>query len=236
MLTKESQFEGFSAETVFFLKNLKENNNQEWFLARKKDYNKKVIKPAMEFVVEMGKMLEKISSEINAEPKINRSIRRIYQDTRNMSDQDPYKTFLGICFWQGKRKTHDSPGYYFELRPEALYLAAGNKIFSRKNLTAFRQAVSKQEIGDQLLGIMEKLKSKNDYKISKPFYKRIPEGYKVSDKFEDLIRFNGLLASTEIQIPPELYSQNILKFVFNIFKDFAPLENWLYKHVHFGEE
>jgi len=236
MLTKENQFEGFSAETVFFLKNLKENNNQEWFLARKKDYNKKVIKPAMDFVVEMGKMLEKVSPEINAEPKINRSIRRIYQDTRNTNNQDPYKTYLGICFWQGKKKMHDSPGYYFELRPEVLYLAAGNKVFSRKNLTAFRQAVSKPEIGDQLLDIIEKLEGKNDYQISKPFYKRIPEGYKLIEKFKDLIRFNGLLVSTEIQIPPELYSQNILKFVFNIFKDFAPLENWLYKYVYNREE
>ncbi|MFW5872798.1 MAG: TIGR02453 family protein, partial [bacterium] len=141
MLSKDNQFEGFSAETIFFLKNLKENNNREWFLARKKDCNKKVLKPASDFVVEMGELLQKISPGIHADPKINRSITRIYRDSRYASEQEPYKTYLGIWFWQGVRKINESPGYYFELRPDQLYLSAGIKSFSRKVLHNYRKAV-----------------------------------------------------------------------------------------------
>jgi len=137
MSSKESNFEGFSAEAVFFLKNLKENNNREWFLARKKDYNRKVLKPASDFVVEMGELLQKISPGVNADPKVNRSIRRIYRDSRYASDQEPYRTYLGIWFWHGVRKAKVSPGYYFELRPEELYLSAGIKTFSRKIINSY---------------------------------------------------------------------------------------------------
>ncbi|HKK82941.1 MAG TPA: DUF2461 domain-containing protein [Atribacterota bacterium] len=231
MLSKDNQFEGFSAETVFFLKNLKENNNREWFLARKKDYNKKVLKPASDFVVEMGELLQKISPGIHADPKVNRSITRIYRDTRYASEQEPYKRYLGIWFWQGVRKVNESPGYYFELRPDQIYLSAGIKSFSRKILRDYREAVSNPKSGEKLVSIVEKIRENPDYQVSREYFKRIPEGYQLQDKREELIRFNSLLANTEMPIPSELYNRNLLKLVFQIFKDFSPIHNWLSEYV-----
>ena len=231
MLSKDNQFEGFSAEAVFFLKNLKENNNREWFLARKKDYNKKVLKPASDFVVEMGELLQKISPGIHADPKVNRSITRIYRDTRYASEQEPYKTYLGIWFWQGVRKVNESPGYYFELRPDQIYLSAGIKSFSRKILRDYREAVSNPKSGEKLVSIVEKIRENPDYQVSREYFKRIPEGYQLQDKREELIRFNSLLANTEMPIPSELYNRNLLKLVFQIFKDFSPIHNWLSEYV-----
>lgn len=230
--SKENHFDGFSAETVFFLKNLKENNNREWFLARKKDYRKKVVQPASLFVVEMGEMLKKVSPEISADPRVSRSICRNYQDTRNSHQEEPYKPYLGIWFWFGERKTHESPGYYFELKPDSLYLSAGNKVFSRKALHSYREAVNQPESGNQLLKIVEKLKEKPEYQLSQSYYKGIPEGYKVDEQRTELIRFNGLMVSTQMAIPSELYNHNLLKFVFQIYKDFSQLENWLHQHVY----
>ncbi len=231
-LNKDNHFEGFSAEAVFFLKNLKENNNREWFLARKKDYNKKVLKPAGDFVIEMGKLLQKISPGIHADPKVNQSISRIYRDTRYASNQEPYKTHLGIWFWQGARKAHESPGYYFELRPEQLYLSAGINSFSRKLLYYYREAVANPKSGEQLVTILEKILANPDYQVSSnEYYKRIPKGYHIEGRRSELIRFNALLASKEIPIPPELYNRNLLKVVFQVFKDFSPLQNWLIEYV-----
>jgi len=231
MLSKDNQFEGFSAEAVFFLKNLKENNNREWFLARKKDYNKKVLKPASDFVVEMGELLQKNSPGIQADPKVNRSISRIYRDTRYSSEQEPYKTYLGIWFWQGVRKVNESPGYYFELRPDQLYLSVGIRSFSRKILHNYREAVANPKSGEKLVSIVEKIRENPDYQVSREYYKRIPEGYQLQGKREELIRFNSLLASIEMPIPSELYNRNLLKLVFQIFKDFSPIHNWLSEYV-----
>ena len=231
MLSKDNQFEGFSAEAVFFLKNLKENNNREWFLARKKDYTKKVLKPASDFVVEMGELLQKNSPGIQADPKVNRSISRIYRDTRYSSEQEPYKTYLGIWFWQGVRKVNESPGYYFELRPDQLYLSAGIRSFSRKILHNYREAIANPKSGEKLVTIIEKIRENPDYQVSREYYKRIPEGYQLQGKREELIRFNSLLVSKEMPIPSELYNRNLLKLVFQIFKDFSPIHNWLSEYV-----
>ncbi len=233
VVQKNSNFEGFSAETVFFLKNLKENNNREWFLARKKDYSRKVLQPAAIFVAEMGEMLQKISPGVQADPKVNRSICRINRDTRFANVQEPYRTFLGIWFWEGIRKTKDSPGYYFELRPEQLFLSAGIQVFSRKAQHLFRKGVVDSKSGTELAKVINKIKENPDYRINEAYYKNIPEGYRVNDERQkELIRFNSLLVSTEMSIPPELYNRNLLKLVFNIYKDWSPLYNWLTQYVY----
>lgn len=233
VVQKNSNFEGFSAETVFFLKNLKENNNREWFLARKKDYSRKVLQPAAIFVAEMGEMLQKISPGVQADPKVNRSICRINRDTRFTNVQEPYRTFLGIWFWEGIRKTKDSPGYYFELRPEQLFLSAGIQVFSRKAQHLFRKGIVDSKSGTELAKIINKIKENPDYRINEAYYKNIPEGYRVNDERQkELIRFNSLLVSTEMSIPPELYNRNLLKLVFNIYKDWSPLYNWLTQYVY----
>lgn len=231
MLSKDNHFEGFSAEAVFFLKNLKENNNREWFLARKKDYTRKVLRPAGDFVIEMGEMLQKISPGIQADPKVNRSISRIYRDTRYASEEEPYRTYVGIWFWQGVRKVNESPGYYFELRPDKLYLSAGIKSFSRRILQCYREAVAEPKSGEKLVSIVDKIKENPDYQISKENFKRVPEGYLVEGKRQELIRFNSLLANIEMPIPPELYNRNLLKVVYRIYKDFSPIHNWLTENV-----
>ncbi len=236
-LKKDNRFEGFSAETVFFLKNLRENNNREWFLARKKDYSKKVLLPASAFVLEMGSMLQKISPGIQAEPRVNRSISRIYQDTRFTNHQNPYLPYLGLWFWHGPRRTKESPGYYLELKPENLFLSAGVKVFSRKALRCFRKAVINLGSGEELLSIMEQIQENQCYQLNKIYYKNIPEGYHInSDQLKDLIRFNGLLVSREMTLPPELYTRDFLKLVFTIYKDWSPLYNWLIKYVYSKEE
>lgn len=232
-IKKIKRFEGFPAETIFFLKNLRENNNRDWFLARKKDYNKKVLQPAVAFVVEMGSMLEKISPGIQAEPKINRSICRIYKDTRFNQYQEPYQPFLGLWFWHGMRRIKESPGYYLELKPENLFLSAGIKTFSRKALRFFREAVTNPESGEELLSIIEKIQENQGYQLNKIYYKNIPEGYHINnEKLYDLIRANGLLVSYQMSLPPELYSRDFLKLVFNIYKDWSELYNWLIKYVY----
>ena len=230
---KDVQFDGFSAETIFFLKNLRENNNREWFLARKKDYYKKVVQPAGYFVQEMGVMLKNISPGIQAVPKIDRSICRIYQDPRFAKDQNPYRSYLGIWFWYGARRGKKSPGYYFELRPDQLYLSAGTPIFSRKALRSFRNAAIAPESGAELNRIIEKIQKNQNYQTSKAYYENIPEGYEESKgKFDDLIRFNGLVVSWEMAVPPEIYNRNLLKFIFHIYKEWSPLFNWLIKQVY----
>lgn len=119
------------------------------------------------------------------------------------------------------------------MRPEQLFLSAGIQAFSRKAQHLFRKGVVDSKSGTELAKVINKIKENPDYRINEAYYKNIPEGYRVNDERQkELIRFNSLLVSTEMSIPPELYNRNLLKLVFNIYKDWSPLYNWLTQYVY----
>ncbi len=81
-----SSFNGFPPEAVTFFKDLRENNNKTWFTDHKSDYQTYVIEPAQGFITEIGDLLKQISPGVHAEPRVNRSIFRIYRDIRFSKD------------------------------------------------------------------------------------------------------------------------------------------------------
>ena len=79
-MAKEVNFNGFPKGTVEFFLNLKKNNNKNWFDRHKERFLSGVISPARAFVVAMGERLRTISPEIVADPRVNKSIFRIYRE------------------------------------------------------------------------------------------------------------------------------------------------------------
>ena len=67
-----SEFSGFPKEFIAYFESLKKNTSKEWFENNRKDYEKYVLHPSREFVIEMGNRLRRIAPEINAIPKINK--------------------------------------------------------------------------------------------------------------------------------------------------------------------
>ena len=68
------EFTGFGKKTLSFLKDIKRNNNKEWFEAHRSEYEKLILNPSRDFVVEMGEHLQALEPTIKAEPKINKSL------------------------------------------------------------------------------------------------------------------------------------------------------------------
>src|ERR1051325_63618 len=66
----------FPAEGLRFLRQLKRNNNRDWFAANKPVYEEFVRTPMAELVIAIGEELRRFAPEIVADPK--RSVYRIY--------------------------------------------------------------------------------------------------------------------------------------------------------------
>jgi uncharacterized protein (TIGR02453 family) len=81
-----SGFNGFPPQAVAFFQELKLNSNKSWFDAHKSEYQEYVLEPAQRFIEQMGARLEQLSPGIHAEPRVNRSIFRIYRDIRFSKD------------------------------------------------------------------------------------------------------------------------------------------------------
>jgi len=112
----------FSDETFRFFRDLKENNDREWFAENKHRYESHVKAPALHLIEDFGSELQHISPHFKATP---RSLFRIYRDTRFSKDKTPYKTAAGVHFRHDRAKDAHAPGFYFHVAPREVFLGIG---------------------------------------------------------------------------------------------------------------
>jgi uncharacterized protein (TIGR02453 family) len=222
-----SGFRGFPKECVDFYVELAQNNSKTWFDTHKNDFEKHVMGPARDFVSEMGRSLAKISPKINADPRVNRSIFRPYRDVRFSKDKTPYKTHLGIFFWEGSRPKMECSGYYFHLEPPTLFLAAGIHCFSPPLLGTYRDSVVDPKHGAELIKAVKQISKLKGYSIGGTHYKKTPRGYDASHENAPMLLHNGFYAWTEEAIPSQFVLPEILNYCFDKFKKMSLLHKWL---------
>lgn len=115
----------FTPELFRFLARLKRNNNRDWFLAHKNEFETHVRQPALRFITEFAAPLYEITPHLVADARPSRgSMFRIYRDTRFSGDKRPYKTHLAMRFSHRGKDVH-SPGFYLHLEAGGCFAASG---------------------------------------------------------------------------------------------------------------
>lgn len=230
-MPETAAFSGFTKETVRFFTSLRKNNNREWFERNRETYETQVMAPARAFVTAMGERLKAIAPRIVAAPKVNKSIFRINRDTRFSQDPSPYKTNLGIYFWDGLRSRMESSGFYFHLEPPNLVLGGGMYMIPDSLIGRFREAVVDPKSGREIARIVDALRRAPGIAVEGLHYKRVPAGFEPAHPNAGLLKHRGLYGGLEMKIPEELYSARLLDFCYERFEPLAPLHRWLMNHL-----
>ncbi|MCU0243400.1 MAG: DUF2461 domain-containing protein [Acidobacteria bacterium] len=224
-------FAGFTKETVRFFAALRKNNDRDWFAAHRETYDRQVIEPAKLFVTALGARLRALAPGIVAVPAVNKSIFRIYRDTRFSLDPTPYKTNLGIYFWDAGRPKMEATGFYFQLEPPDIYLGAGMYMIPDSLLGRYRKAVVDPKAGAELRKIVAAVRALPGYEVEGERYKRVPAGFDAAHPNAELLKHKGLWAGFGAKVPEELFSARLVDYCFERFEPVAPLHRWLAKHV-----
>ena len=220
-------FTGFPKELPGFFNRLKQNNTKAWFQAHKKEYETVVKVPSQEFVVAAGSRIAEFCPGINAIPKVNKSLFRINRDTRFSKDKSPYKTNLGILFWDGPGKRMESSGFYFHLEDNGVMLGCGMHLFTKSALQAFRDAVARKESAKKLEQAVNTV-TREGYLLGTKHYKRIPRGFDAhSDLEKEFLLYNGLTARVDLEMDASFFSPGVVDMVTDHFKAMHPLHKWL---------
>jgi len=219
-------FTHFPDETIIFFRELENNNNKEWFQAHKQDYKDYVQLPAIDFITSMGERLKTISTDIIYDTRTNGagSLMRIYRDIRFSPDKTPYKTNLGIIFWEGAGKKMENPGFYFHFDNQGVGIYAGFYMFPKDKLKTYRDAVDKN--GAELQEVITELHEKG-YSIGGDKYKRVPQGFDVDHPHAELLKFKGLHSSTEMLDAELIIDPEFMDICFEHWANQSPLHNWL---------
>lgn len=222
-----ANFTGFPKATVKFFTDLNKHNDKIWFEQHKDDFDNDVMAPARVFVAEMGERLKTISPQVNADPRVNKSIFKLHRDTRFSPDKTPFKTHLGLIFWEGNRKRMECSCYYFHLEPPNLFLGAGLYSFPKPHLEEFRKSVIDSRHGPELIEAINAATQLDGITLCEKHYKKTPRGYDPDHERAEFLLFNGLFVSTECPIPEQLFSHELVDFCFEKYQKMQPVHNWL---------
>jgi len=225
------EFKGFHKKALPFLKKIRQNNNKEWFAAHKGEYEEYILNPSRAFVVEMGEHLQALEPTINAEPKINKSLYRIYRDTRRMgANKMPIKERIGVIFWQGNNKRMQSSCFYMHFSPEELLVATGVRWFEKPMLDAFREYIKDDAKREELWNILADIKAMGKgYTHLEKGYKRYPRGFNADMSHAELSLYKGM--ATFKTLDPKLITEGekLIETLYEIYEDMLPLQKFMYE-------
>jgi uncharacterized protein (TIGR02453 family) len=188
----------FQPEALKFLRNLARHNDREWFTPRKAEFEQLLRQPMLAIVRKItDAMLDFAPNHVRPAEK---SLFRIYRDTRFSNDKRPYKTHVA-AWWshQGLEKTSGA-GYYFHVSPKEVVIAAGAYMPEKDQLAAIRSwLLDNHEEFRKLLAQPAVKKAFTNFEgnaLTRP-----PKGFPTDHPAMDLVRCRqwGLSAS----LPPE---------------------------------
>jgi uncharacterized protein (TIGR02453 family) len=208
---------------INFIKELKENNNRDWFNAHKSTYLES-LEIFRSFAGELISGISKFDPSVgNLEAK--NSIFRIYKDVRFSKDKSPYKTHFGCWMAKGGRKSTDA-GYYFHLEPGKSFMAAGVWMPPKEQLNLIREEIRyNPEPYLQLVNSIEK-SSKYERGGKEDRLKKGPAGFPKDFIQMEEVKYKHYIWSRSYS-DAEVQKRNFAHEVTEDFKGLYPLVSYL---------
>lgn len=204
--------------TIQYLKNLKNNNNRDWFEVNRDKYT--AAKSDFEvFVGSVIAYLGKKDEQYNIlKPKD--CIFRINRDVRFSKDKSPYKSNFGAAFQIGGKKSGNA-GYYIHLEPGNSFVGGGIWMPEAEQLKKIRQEIDynfkdfkKIVLSKKFIDTYKELDKEGG--LSKP-----PKGYDANNEAVEYLKLKNFV--TGVKISDEQWcNTNIMKEIKTYFDILTP--------------
>lgn len=223
----DARFDGFADPQARFFKTLAKNNEREWFLAHKSEFELGWNAPMKLLLAEVREAIDPAFPHCDlAEPKVF----RIFRDVRFSKDKSPYKTHIGGFLplaRQGRKATDLPMALYFHVGAPESFGAAGHYMMEPDSLDRFRKAIADDQKGTELEKLLAGLKKKGFKPDSHERLQRVPKGFDPEHPRAELLKLKGLVVRFP-DLPAGILAKSALtRWVADACKTAAPLVEWL---------
>ena len=208
--------------TFQFLKQLKKNNNKEWFDVNRKKYDDAKTNFAafiQQVLNEFGKKDTTLSAIVAKD-----CLFRINRDVRFAKDKSPYKTNMGAYINAFGKKSMNA-GYYLHISPGESFAGGGLNQPDADALKKIRQEIDYNF--DELSNIINHKKFKTvyskglseegDVKLSRP-----PKGYDENNKAIEFLKLKSIVAMSPLT-DEQLMDKKAVSIIVKAFEALHPL-------------
>jgi uncharacterized protein (TIGR02453 family) len=211
--------------TLKFLSALKKNNNRDWFLVNKKEYDA----AKEDFIDYVQKLIAGISTfdkKVSGLEAKN-CVFRINRDVRFSHDKSPYKSNMGANMSPGGKKS-PSAGYYFHVQPGGSFIAGGMWQPEPDKLKALREDILYDP--DDFKKIIGSKEFKKHYgKLSdEDKLKTAPKGFDKEHPDIELVKYKSYIVVKNLS-DKEVLDKNLLKNTLEAYKALKSLNDYLNK-------
>jgi uncharacterized protein (TIGR02453 family) len=213
------------ASTLKFLRELKKNNQRDWFEVNRKRYE--AAKADIENFT--GQVLQNLArkdeSISHLTPK--ECTFRINRDVRFSKDKSPYKTNMAMYISKGGKKIMNA-GYYFHCEPGSAFLAGGVWMPMAPELKKIRQEIDYN--WDEFNKLLQAKKFKSAFgeleRTPEVLLTRPPKGYDENNPAIDYLKLKSFIASAKLS-DEELLEKDLVKKVVTRFETMKPFIDFL---------
>ena len=163
-------FKGFSPESPRFLFKVRENNSKTWFEQNKHIYQRYLLEPFKNLVHDLTDTMLDIDPGFEVRPVINRTISKIYRDTRFSRDKSLFKSTMWLTFKRPSKEWKNAPAFYFEMTASDYRFGMGYYEASSNTMAAFRKSIDTAPA--KFLKAISFYTPSNPFRIEGPVYKR----------------------------------------------------------------
>ena len=135
----------FTKQAVQFLMQNKFHDSKDWFRQHREQYDRLVLDPMRALVAEIAPAMLDIDGRLIAEPKVGRSISRIYRDTRFSKDKSTFRDVVWCVFLREKKLYEGPPAFYFEFSPSKLRWGCGYYRASSRDMDTMRGLILRRD-------------------------------------------------------------------------------------------
>ena len=224
-------FSGFGEEGLEFLAGLERDNSKRFFEANRDVYRRDLLEPSKALVVALGQTLrERISSQLNAEPRVGGSLFRIANDLRFAKDKPPYKAYLDFSFWQGSHGPRTDPSLLLRITPTEIHLGCGIFGVAGAALDRYRRALrdptSLAALDAQVTALL-----RAGAELSEPSRARVPAGLDPAGPAARFAVRDGIQVVRRFQRPAAVTSAKLVTWCADRLAPFGSLHAWLVENA-----
>ena len=187
----------FTPALFAFLRDLKANNDREWFAENRERYLAVLRDPCLRFITDFGAPLVSVSPHFRADPRPHGgSLFRIHRDIRFSTDKSPFKTAAGLHFRHENGRDAHTPGFYLHLEPGGCFMGMGLWRPDTATLRLVRDRLVadpdswREAVGDRGF--------RKVFSVAGESLKRVPRGYDPAHPLAEVLKLKDVTAFTAL--------------------------------------